>query len=69
MVDPKHSLNVCASKKWENNYGVNPMLETDLIYLTLRRVHTLEMSLREMRTPEFSTGGWRICLSTRQYDE
>jgi hypothetical protein len=42
------------------------MLEIDLIYLTFRRVHTLEISFREMRTPELSTGDWRMYLSTRR---
>jgi hypothetical protein len=43
------------------------MLETDLIYLTFRKVYILEISSREMRTPGLSMGGWCIYLSTRRY--
>jgi hypothetical protein len=43
------------------------MLENDLIYLTFRKVHTLEINLCEMQTPELSAGGWRMYLSIRRY--
>jgi hypothetical protein len=54
---PERALNKVSAAQWEGNYGVNRMLETYLIYLTFRRIHTLKISLREMRTPELSTGG------------
>jgi hypothetical protein len=38
-----------------------------LIYWTFRKVHTLEISLREMRTLELSAGSWRLHLLTRRY--
>jgi hypothetical protein len=43
------------------------MLETDLIYSIFQMVHTLEISLREMRIPELSAGGWRIYVSIKRY--
>jgi hypothetical protein len=56
----KRTLHEFESTKWENNDSVNGMLEIDLISLTFRRVQTLEISLPEMRTPEFSRGGWHM---------
>jgi hypothetical protein len=37
------------------------------MYLTFRRLHTLEISFREMRSPELSAGGWGMDLSIRWY--
>jgi hypothetical protein len=63
---PKPTLDGFSDTKWENNYDINRILETDLIYLTLRRIHTPEISFREMRTPELNAGGWCMYLSTRR---
>jgi hypothetical protein len=48
IFDPKRILNGLQAAKWENNYGINRMLETSLTYLIFRRVYTLEISFREM---------------------
>jgi hypothetical protein len=43
------------------------MLETDLIYLIFRKIHTLEISSREIWIPELSAAGSRMYLLTRRY--
>jgi hypothetical protein len=68
MVYWKCILNGFSSTKWDNNSVFSPILETDLIYVTSRRVPIVEISIREMRSPEFGAGGWGICWSTRRYD-
>jgi hypothetical protein len=60
----KRALGGLSDTKWENNYGINRILESNLIYLTFWKVYTLEIKLREMRTPELSAGGWRMCMLT-----
>jgi hypothetical protein len=67
VLHPKRTLSRFQGTEWENNYRVNRILETDLIYLIFRRVHILEISSCEMRTRELSAGGWRMYLSTRRY--
>jgi hypothetical protein len=54
IFHPKRTLNGFEETKRENNYGVNHVFETDLIYLTFRKVYILEISSREMQTPELS---------------
>jgi hypothetical protein len=44
---PKRTLNRFQSTKWEKNYAISRILETDLIYLAFRRVHTLEINFWE----------------------
>jgi hypothetical protein len=61
-------LNGFWNTEWENNHSRNLIFETDLIYLTFSKVHTLEINFCEMRTLECSTGGWRTYLLTRQQD-
>jgi hypothetical protein len=67
MLHPKCRVNGFYGIKWANNYGVNRRVKTDLIYSTVRRVHPLEISLCEMRTPELSPVGSGMHLATRRY--
>jgi hypothetical protein len=49
MLHLKRIVDVLSDTKQENNYTVSGVLETDLIDLTFRRVHTLEINFREKR--------------------
>jgi hypothetical protein len=55
-------------QKCENNYDINYMFETDLIYLILRRIHTLDTKFHEMRTRELRASGRRTYALIRRYD-
>jgi hypothetical protein len=48
-------------------YEVNCILETDLIYFIFRRIHILEVRLREIRTPELDAGGSGMYWLTTRY--
>jgi hypothetical protein len=51
-----------------NNYDASRMFKTDSVYLAFRMVCSLDVSFREMRTPEVSLGSWRLYLYARRYD-
>jgi hypothetical protein len=65
ILDLKRTLNERKSTKWENNYAASRILESDLIYLTFRTFHTLEINFRERRAPDFSLSGRDMYLSTK----
>jgi hypothetical protein len=56
VLHQKRTVNGLESIKMENNSGANSMPEIDLVYFTIRTVQTLEISSREMRTPELQPG-------------
>jgi hypothetical protein len=48
---------------WKEDYFENPHSQINSIYLTFRRLRTLEICWPESQTPEPSRGGWYIYLS------
>jgi hypothetical protein len=57
MLQPKSVLNRFSGAKWENDYDLSRILETNLIHFTCRRVHPLQIILREIRVPGLKAGG------------
>jgi hypothetical protein len=64
---PKLTFNGFQSTKWENNYAISRILETDFLCLFFRRVHALEINLRERWAPGLSMWPWGIELSIGRY--
>jgi hypothetical protein len=53
----------------KNNYGISRMLEINLLYFIFWRIHTLNISSDEIRTPELNAGDWCMYLSIRRYSK
>jgi hypothetical protein len=67
MVHLKRIFNGFSGPYREDHFLKSHTVKSDLIYLTFRRVHTLEICWLESRTPEPSGRGWRIYLNSRRY--
>jgi hypothetical protein len=59
-------VNAFECTGWENNYGIDRRVETDLISLTFQKVHSLEIISCESRSSELCVRGWRMYLWIRR---
>jgi hypothetical protein len=67
IVHPKHFVNVFEYTRWENNYGIDGRVETDLTNLTFQGIYFPKLIFCETRNPENCVRGWCMYLWIRQY--